>query len=241
MIARIRLVLRIALLSATATAAHAATLEVNIGFDGAGGFIIEQQVESLHEIKRRNIVMQERDFSCGSASLATLFNYYLEAPVDEREIIETLLELNRQKGTLEKVIERKGFSLLDLKHFAEAKKFKSQGYRLDFDDLVRLGVPAIVPIIPHGYKHFVVFRGVKDGRVFLADPAFGHVTQSVEEFKRDWYGFTNVALVVAPADNHMPTGHPLTVSELDQLYLDQDNISALLSVSDPFQLRPGEF
>lgn len=219
----------------------AASLEVNIGFDGSG-FIIHQEVKSIQEIQRRNVVMQERDYSCGSAALATLFNYYLRDQVEEPEIINTLLKLNEEKGTLEKVIERKGFSLLDLKYFAEHRNFKATGFRLGFEDLVKLGVPAIVPIIPRGYKHFVVFRGADKDRVFMADPSIGNISQPIEQFKKDWYGFANVALVVIPPGGEKPDGHPLSLSDMDLLFIGQDDVSSILDRPEPFIfLNPGEF
>jgi hypothetical protein len=54
------------------------------------------------------------------------------------------------------------------------------------NDLAQLKSPGIVPIDYAGFKHFVVFRGVRDGRVFLADPSAGHIVFSVEEFAKLW-------------------------------------------------------
>ena len=225
-----------------ASGIQAASLEVTIGTNGLGGFLIEKEVKSLHEIKRRNIVMQERDYSCGSAALATLFNYFLQDPVQEIEIINTLLEINKQKGTLEKVIQRKGFSLLDLKQYAENRKFRSIGYRLSFEDLLKLGVPAIVPIAPNGYKHFVVFRDADKGRVFLADPSIGNVTVSIAQFKKDWFGFTNVALVVLPQGEGELRDNPMSVSEMDQVFIEPADAGAIFDRAEPFlRVNPGEF
>lgn len=220
----------------------AASIEINVGFDGGGSLFIQREVKSIQEIQRRNVVMQERDYSCGSASLATLFNFYLEDPVHEEEIIKTLLAINREKGTIEKVIERKGFSLFDLKQFAESRNFKANGFRLNFEDLVSLGVPAIVPIMPRGYKHFVVFRGADRDRVYLADPSAGNITESIEQFKEDWFGFTNVALVILPPDGKKLTGFPMSITDLDQVFIGQSEIGPLVSQASPFmRLIPGEF
>ncbi len=221
---------------------YATTLEVNIGFMDGGGLVVQQEVESFTELRQRNVVLQERDYSCGSAALATLLHYFLDSPVQEIEIIRTLLELNKKRGTLEKVIQQKGFSLLDLKLFAESKGFKAAGYRLDFEDLVKLGVPAIVPVIPEDYKHFVVFRGTEGQRVYLADPSIGNITESIEEFKRDWYGFTNVALVVLPPEGKKIERHPMALSELDKVFAGQEDIDSLLGAGLPLRpFIPGEF
>ena len=37
-----------------------------------------------------------------------------------------------------------------------------------------------------GFKHFVVFKGVVEGRVVLADPAFGNMTLTKEKFGELW-------------------------------------------------------
>lgn len=221
---------------------HSAQMEIDIGMSGTTIYV-EKEVQSIQEIKQKDVVMQQRDYSCGSASLATLFNFHLGKEVDEREIIKTLLELNEKKGTLQKVIERRGFSLLDLKHFAEEKGFVSKGFRLDFEDLLSLNLPAIVPIIPNGYKHFVVFKGVKNGRVYLSDPSVGNITEPIEKFKKDWYGFTNVALVVYPEKSDQGDRAPITISELDDIFITSSTIDSLVHPIDSVVLPQiiGEF
>jgi predicted double-glycine peptidase len=221
----------------------AASVEFTMGVLDGGGLIVDQtEVKSVMDLRRQNVVLQQRDYSCGSASLATVFNYYLNSPVNETEIIRTLLEINKKKGTLEEVIRRRGFSMLDLKLFTEARGFKATGYRLDFDDLANLGVQAIVPIIPEGFKHFVVFRGADATRVYLSDPSFGNLIESVDQFKKDWYGFTNVALAFYPTGSESQIGKPLVPSELERVYASRDQADTLLD-AQTFErpLIPGEF
>ena len=222
---------------------YAAQIEVNLGFLDMGGPIIKQEIQSTQELKRKNVVIQERDYSCGTASLSTLLKYYLGKSVEETEIIKTLLRINEKRGTLEEVIKRRGFSLLDLKLFAEDQGFKATGFRLDFEDLVNLHKPALVPIIPEGFKHFVVFRGSDGERVFLADPSFGNLLESVEQFKKDWYGFTNVALIVVPKDDQKIEQHALTITELDKIYAGQQSADdirhSFVPPTRPY--IPGEF
>jgi predicted double-glycine peptidase len=223
---------------------QAGTVEVNIGhFDGSG-VIVRKEVESFYELRQKNVVLQRSDFSCGAASMATVFNYYLDEPILEQEVVQETLKLSKLNGTLEKIIKRRGFSLLDLKMFAESYGYKVAGYRLEFEDLVDLGVPAIVPIIPGGYKHFVVFRGADEKNVFLADPSFGNLIRSIEKFKKDWYGFTNVALVVFPKKERKidSENHPLAVTELDKIYAGKESVDAFryaVPVRGPFV--PTEF
>ena len=222
---------------------YAATIEVNLGILDPGGLIIKQDIQSSQDMKLKNVVIQERDYSCGTASLATLFRYYLGRPVDEKFIIVTLLDINKKRGTIEEVIKRRGFSLLDLKLFAEDQGFKASGFRLDFDDLVSLNRPVLVPIIPEGFKHFVVFRGSDGKHVFLADPSFGNLIESVDQFKKDWYGFTNVALVVVPKDAEINEQHALTITDLDKVYAGKDTVDSILydRPSPSMIFIPGEF
>jgi len=222
---------------------YATSLEVTLGFmDGGVGLYHRQEVQSRQELLHKNVVIQQRDFSCGTASLATIFNFYLGRPVNESEIIRTLLEINKKRGTLEDVIKRRGFSLLDLKLFAEEMGYKASGYRLDFEDLVNLGIPALVPIIPSGFKHFVVFKGADRERVYLADPSFGNLIQPIEEFKKNWYGFTNVALIVVPKGDMKIEHSPIAVSELDKIFVGQEGIDAFRYAGSPQRpFIPGEF
>lgn len=223
--------------------AAAATVEFTMGgLDGGGQIISQTEVTSLMDMRHKDVVLQQRDYSCGAASLATVFNYYLNVPVKETEIIRTLLELNRKKGTLEEVIRRKGFSMLDLKLFAEERGLKAAGYRLEFEDLANLGVQAIVPIIPDGFKHFVVFRGADARHVYLSDPSFGNLIESIDQFKKDWYGFTNVALAFYPPGSESQAGKPLVPEELERIYASRDDADTL-PYSEPYSqvFIPGEW
>jgi predicted double-glycine peptidase len=150
------------------------------------------KVEPASELKHRGIVKQQYDYSCGAAVLATLFTYYLGEEVDEGSVIKDLFRV----GDVEKIRRRQGFSLLDLKRYALMKGYRATGYRATVEDLVKLGVPAIVAIDVGNYRHFVIFKGVYKGRVLLADPALGNTVVSVGEFRRIWV--KNIALVIRP-------------------------------------------
>jgi len=84
----------------------------------------------------------------------------------------------------------------------ESKGFKAAAYAgVRLPDLEKFG-PAIVPIISHGYPHFVVFRQRLGGQVLLADPAFGNRSISEDEFGRVWQ--SNIAFVVRRRDANPP-------------------------------------
>jgi hypothetical protein len=99
-------------------------------------------------------------------------------------------------GDREKIL-RDGFSLLELKRFAERRGYVSAGYRLgSVEDLARLKVPAITLTNVRGYAHFVVIKGVAGGQVYVADPAFGNRSRSLRAFEREW---NRIILVVLDA------------------------------------------
>lgn len=133
-------------------------------------------------MRREQVVVQKWDLSCGSAALATLLVHQHGLSIQEDEIVRTILRTSDPK----RIRARQGFSLLDLKKFVALKGLQADGYaNLSFSDLVAMA-PAIVPTRLGGYDHFVVFRGVEDGQVLLADPAWGNRSLSVARFLAAW-------------------------------------------------------
>ena len=147
-----------------------------------GGLRVNKEVRNMREIKRKNIVTQSLDYSCGAAGLSTLLHYYHGDAVSEKDIIATILQF----VPLEKIKERKGFSLLDLKNFAQTKGYKVTGYKMDMDFLRKLGKPVLVPIKFKNYSHFVIVKAVLANRVFIADPAAGNMSMKIDKFKNIW-------------------------------------------------------
>ena len=140
-------------------------------------------VRSLLEIRQEGVVRQKWDLSCGSAALSTLLTHELGTPTPETGIVVWILH----RTDPVKIQSRGGFSLLDLKRFAQAHGFAAEGYAdLSLDDLAGMNQAAIVPVRVKGYDHFVVFRGIIQDRVLLADPAFGNLTVSKERFAKIW-------------------------------------------------------
>ncbi|WP_044102891.1 putative pilus system C39 family peptidase FilB [Acinetobacter pittii] len=140
------------------------------------------QIKPAVEDQFRGIVRQAYDYSCGSAALTTLLNGYVGTSLTEQQTMSGLL----QYGEYQRIIERRSFSLLDMKRFVTAIGLDSGGYRGEFSDLVNLRQPAIVPISYAGFKHFVVYKAYKDGRVYVADPALGNISFDENRFKEVW-------------------------------------------------------
>lgn len=154
-----------------------------ISATGAAAFDGRKPVRSLQEIRQEGVVVQKWDVSCGAAALATVLTYSLNDPVSEREVATGMLRTTEPL----KVKHRGGFSLLDMKRFVEQRGLKGAGFKeMNLGHLRELNSP-IVPIVQHGYPHFVVVRGLNArGRVDIADPAFGNRTMSVADFEAAW-------------------------------------------------------
>ncbi|HPJ95255.1 MAG TPA: C39 family peptidase [Deltaproteobacteria bacterium] len=152
------------------------------GMTGMENLAVNETVRPLSELKDKNIVKQKYDFSCGSAALATLLNYYLGEKFDEQQVIQGLM----QYGEAAKIEKRRAFSLLDMKRFVEVLGYKAAGYKAEIEDLKALGKPAIVPIEFSGYRHFVVLRGIIGENVFVADPYMGNTSYSEKHFLAMW-------------------------------------------------------
>jgi uncharacterized protein len=141
-----------------------------------------QPVRSLLEMRQSGVVMQHWDISCGAAALATVLTYQFDHPVSEKAAAQGMLH---QTDPL-RVRARGGFSLLDMKRFAESRGYTAEGFRqLSLDELCAMKAP-IVPIDEYGNPHFVVVLGRRDGAVEIADPAFGNRRMSVERFNSVW-------------------------------------------------------
>ena len=146
-------------------------------FTGVGDYAAAQSrepVQSLLEIRQNRVVVQQWDLSCGAAALATILKYQHGDPVTEKEVAIGMMGRPEYIENPSVVTYRQGFSLLDLKRFVDERGYNGVGLgHLDVDDLVEYA-PIIVPISVHAYRHFVVFRGILNDRVLLADPAFGN-------------------------------------------------------------------
>jgi len=177
------------------------------------------RVEPLVEQKFRHIVRQAYDYSCGSAALTTVLNFYLGRNLSERQVMEGLLHY----GESERIVQRRAFSMLDMKRLVTALGYPSGGFRAQIDDLMELDHPAIVPIDHAGFKHFVVLRTIRDGRAYLADPAVGNISFTLEQFEEKWSD--NVLFIVFPGSDK-PLDN-LELKEEDLRFVDDQTMTLL--------------
>src|SRR5512132_3526483 len=146
-------------------------------------------VKSVLEIRHENVIIQKWDLSCGAAALATMLKYQYGDPVSEKGIARALISRREYIENPDLVKNRLGFSLLDLKRYVNSHGYHGIGFgRLAFADLVEKA-PIMVPVNFFGYNHFVVFLGVMEGRVLLADPGWGKRTMLRGKFENAWLDY----------------------------------------------------
>lgn len=140
-------------------------------------------VHSIAERRFLTVVRQRYDFSCGSSALATLLRYHYGDDASEQSVFMGMW----QRGDRAQ-IRRLGFSLLDMKHYLNARGIRAEGYVVTLDEVARTRVPGIALIDVRGYRHFVVVKGVEGGQVLVGDPSLGIRLIDMKSFQTMWNG-----------------------------------------------------
>jgi ATP-binding cassette subfamily B protein len=123
-------------------------------------------------IKRFALVEQAEEMDCGAASLAMICRHY--------GISVTLGKLRELAN-----VTTQGATLDSLARAGDALGFTTRGVQCTFEALLGFDLPFIVHW--EGY-HYVVVYGVSKRKVWVADPAIGFRTMTVEDFERGWSG-----------------------------------------------------
>lgn len=186
----------------------AAVMQVQTVQDGTYAF----HLTSLKEARFKNTIRQKYDFSCGSAAVATLLTYQYGYPVSEQVAFEQMYAHGDRRK-----ISKEGFSLLDIKQYLEANGFDADGFEVPLLKLQQENLPAIVLIDEQGYHHFVVIKGIREGRVLVGDPARGTRTMPIRQFTVLWknhlvfviHNRRSLAVFNSPADWHVAPIAPL--------------------------------
>ena len=174
--------MRLFLLAAlVAGVCHAQVPASRIELPSMGGGDYSMPVTSIKQARQASTRLQQYDFSCGSAAIATLLTYQYGYPITERAVFDEMYARGDQAK-----IRREGFSLLDMKNFLAAHGFEADGFNQPLDKLNEARIPAIVLINQHGYHHFVVIKGLQADRVLIGDPANGTRVMPRGAFETSW-------------------------------------------------------
>lgn len=157
----------IAIVSSPMTSAVAS----DIGNSQYGGRIKVTSWKALRDFK---VVKQELDYSCGAASLSTVFNSFYGMATTEKQILDSIGKDGKA-------------SFEDMAAVATQYGFKAAGLALSFQDLKQLKIPAIAYLKYRGDDHFTVIRGIRvDGVVNLGDPSWGNRQLTEHQFRSMW-------------------------------------------------------
>ncbi|MBF2755343.1 MAG: hypothetical protein ISN29_08815 [Gammaproteobacteria bacterium AqS3] len=155
-----------------------------------------QKIRTWNDLRSDRVELQQHDYSCGSAAVATVLREFYGVQTSETEI-------------LDRIGKPFAATYADLVHAAETYGFKAFGYRMPLSDLLKLKIPAIVHLHHFGRGHFSVVRGVRpsDGLIALADPSWGNLRLLPHQLMRMWdvegKGWGRV-LIIVPPDRRWP-------------------------------------
>lgn len=117
-------------------------------------------------------VFQMEASECGAACLAMILSYYGKHVALE-EVREAV------------AVSRDGSKAGNIMRAATRYGMEVHGYRKEIDKLLQMKPPFI---IHWNFNHFVVYEGVKKGKIQLNDPAVGHRSITLEEFDSSYTG-----------------------------------------------------
>ena len=184
-----------------------------------GGLYVHP-VQSMQELRYRDLVRQHTDYSCGAAALATILRYAYHLDVDETVVIQGMLGVADDN-----LVKQRGFSLLDIKHYVEALGMRGRGYRIDEARLHSLRVPGLVLMDVHGFRHFAVLKQVHGDTVELGDPMLGNRTISLADFTKAWPSRAIFVVIGNDFDRRSPLLRPTDKASARALFARQGPIT----------------
>jgi len=131
-------------------------------------------VQSWKTLRDKQVIKQDKDFSCGAASLATILREFYGVPVTERDLLLAL-----DNGDMRSSFE-------DMQRIMPQFGFRAHGYAVTYEQLAKLKIPVIVYLKHRKDEHFSVLRGISDDTIWLADPSLGNRTYSKAQFLEIW-------------------------------------------------------
>lgn len=128
------------------------------------------------------LMLQMQAIECGAASLGIILGYWGK--------FLSLTELCHECA-----VTRDGCNALDIIKAASALEMDAHGQYMDLAQLQNQKKPAI---LLWKEKHFIVLEGISKTKVFINDPAVGHIAYTREEFAK---GYSSIAITLTPKPN----------------------------------------
>lgn len=179
----------------------------------AGPDPLDRRVQTWHDNKFHDVTRQLTDFTCGSAALSTVSEYYYGKPISESEFTTAMRVTYSKEEWKDK--EKNGLSMLDMKRAAEHFGFAAEGLKMTLQQLTELNGPVIILLQRGDYLHFVVFRGFVGDRAFVANPILGNLRMPLYRFTDQWTGY---ALAVWIEGKDLPVKNALAVDPNDRAH-----------------------
>ncbi len=153
-------------------------------------------LQSWKQLRDTRVVKQDKDYSCGAASIATVLTEYYRRPTTEEEVLDLLVKVARNKGRA---------SFADMEAILPRLGFKGVGLATSWEQLTALQIPVIVYVRQRKEDHFSVISGISGDKVKLSDPSLGNRILTRGQFKEIWetreeQGLEGKMLAVLPQD-----------------------------------------
>jgi len=193
----------------------------------------------------QGIIQQQNDYSCGTATVATLIQGLYGTEVTEQEVVDIILK-DKNETTI-KEIEEKGYSLLNLQNGSTKLGYKAMWRKIAPQHLPMIKQPVVVLIgLKSEFPHFVVLKGIREGEAYLADPIRGNIRidydKLIEEGISEKYSSWYVMATKTPSSKSWKSSSILALSDNKEERIKkhitdaQANIRNMLSLSKKEQL-----
>lgn len=184
-------------------------------FNSIAGQAADHATTGVPNDQFRGVVRQSRDQTCGLAALSTLMSYWhgdTSATEEELETIWASLPTSRRRSL------DAGLTRADLAEIVVARGNiykKPQWLPIAPRDISSIRKPVIALIRrDETVGHYVVVKGVIAGRVYMADPTLGNVSENLDVFISQWADDTRargLVLVVDRLDDRALRYSPLAL------------------------------
>lgn len=154
-------------------------------FDFIDHYQQSQTMKSVKELRNEQLVRQHYDFNCAAASLATILNYQYGERYTELAVTKALLASVEPKKRA--IVRKNGFTLRHIQSVSKVAGYKTVNLNIDtLNELKAFNFPSIVRLVINDTPHFVVVTHIDNGRVFMADPAWGNRSMTYYQFMKKW-------------------------------------------------------